>query len=193
MHHAKPAQAVVAHRRVGMDHVVGARERRDGDAGRIRRGARCRPAASSGIASGIGGRPTQAMLNWVHVIARRRAPPRARLAASVPGKVLAKMPDLHQTAPVHGGDLARACPAAADRAIAAMARTEARPSSMSAPRIGAPSSTVSAKPSSWRRKKCPSAPSGLARRRVLLVEDLDLARAEVPGVEGLREDEPFSP
>ena len=46
-------------------------------------------------------------------------------------------------------------------AVATMARIEAIPSLTSAPRIAAPVSTVSANPSTWRRKKWPSAPSGL--------------------------------
>ena len=42
-------------------------------------------------------------------------------------------------------------PVAAERAMATMARTDAMPSSMSAPRIGAPFRIVSANPSNWRR------------------------------------------
>ena len=55
-------------------------------------------------------------------------------------------------------------------------------------RIGAPSSTASAKPSSWRRKKCPSAPSGRRQVASFSCEDLDVAGAVIPGVVGLRED-----
>src|ERR1700722_3103122 len=57
---------------------------------------------------------------------------------------------IHQTAPVTSASTILE-PEAADCAIAAMARTEATPSSIFAPRIGLASRIVSAKPSSWRR------------------------------------------
>src|ERR1700744_4344460 len=57
---------------------------------------------------------------------------------------------IHQTAPVTAASTILE-PEGTDCAMAAMARTEATPSPMSAPTIGFESRIVSAKPSSWRR------------------------------------------
>ena len=141
---------------------VGAHRRdRDGSCCRCRRAPRsptpdARPprrsssAVAGAIASGMDGRPSAG-----HVELRRRhSRRRARRCSTGRRRCRERSWRRCRAAsdrPVDIGEPHRLAGCAPIRAIATMARTEAMPSSISAPRIGAPSRMASAKPSSWRR------------------------------------------
>ncbi len=141
----EPAQPVGAHRRIGMRHVVGAGNGAERDAVLLR---------------GIGNRGGKLRRNFIrhgrqagtcHVVLRRGEAGRLHLCQNGvrigSRNVLGKNAEPHQTSP-DTSSRRTGLPLRTDSAIATMARTEATPSSMSAPRIGAPSRITLAKPSS---------------------------------------------
>ena len=97
------------------------------------------------------------------------------------------MPSCIRPRPVTEASSTRA-PVSAERAMATIARIEARPSATSAPRIGAPCEHGVGEALDLAAEEMAVGAERLAGGRVALVEDLDLAGAEVPGVEGLRQD-----
>ena len=111
--------------------------------------ARIAVAVSSGIASGSGSSPEQAMLYCATpkpAVGDRRQH-RRRIGAR---ESLGEDAEPHHTGPA-ASESFTARPSRTDCAIATIARTEATPSSAVAPRAGRPVSTASAKPSTWRR------------------------------------------
>ena len=133
----------------GCDHVVGARERREPTPA-AEAAERMRSTTSGGIASGIAGSPAARHVELRRREARVARPRRARRWDRYRGRSWRRSRPASDRAR-HGRRARPLPPVSTERAIATIARTEATPSSASAPRIGAPSRIVSAKPSTWRR------------------------------------------
>ena len=144
----QPLLAQRAHGRIGVDQVIGARHRRNRNAGLVAGIGHC-----GGLFGGqmVGHRRKSGTRHVILHRGKARRFCRLQYCHRITAwKGFGENTKSHQSGPDTSAKRT-GCPLRADCAMATIARTDAMPSSMFAPVWGVPFRIVSAKPSTWRR------------------------------------------
>ena len=146
--HRKAAVPIGPHRRIRMDHVICARNSKDGLIG-----VHSRQTNGAGLIGadpkGHGGQPRTGHV-ILHTVIACRCRMTQNCCGQCPGKGFGENADLHHRVPDTSSSLTGR-PSSTDLAIASIPRTEAIPSATLAPVCGVPFSAASANPSNCRR------------------------------------------